>query len=80
MSVITFYLGGYLLLVCLLPLAGVLGGIIAAAVKKDRGWYLLSVVCGGILIWILSAVLRAVILGSVLGYGLAVNGILPVPN
>lgn len=58
------------------PLGLVLGGAVAAQVKRDRGWYLLSLVGLGRLAVFLGTLLAATLAGFLLGLA----GVLPVPN
>lgn len=64
----------------LVPLAGVIAGIIIVQVKKDKGWYLLTLVCGALLIWALAGLLRALVFGGLMGFGMGYFGLFPVPN
>ena len=50
----------------LVPLAGVIAGIIIAQVRKDKGWYLLTLVCAYRLVQGALALLAMVYLAAVL--------------
>lgn len=58
------------------PILGILAGAVLAHVKKDRGWYLLSLVFGARLLMSLIWLAAAFCMGFAIGFA----GLLPVPN
>ena len=77
---ITGLFAGYWAVAAVLPLGFIIAGIVAAKVKQDKGWYLLTIVGSFALVQVVRGLVNSLVLGSLLGSLMAQFGLFPVPR
>ncbi len=71
---------GYWAVAAVLPLGFIIAGIVAAKVKQDKGWYLLTIVGVFALVQVVRGLVNSLVLGSLLGSLMAQFGLFPIPR
>ena len=77
---ITGLFAGYWAVAAVLPLGFIIAGIVAAKVKQDKGWYLLTIVGSFALVQVVRGLVNSLVLGSLLGSLMAQFGLFPIPR
>ena len=77
---ITGLFAGYWAVAAVLPLGFIIAGIVAAKVKRDKGWYLLTIVGVFALVQVVRGLVNSLVLGSLLGSLMAQFGLFPIPR
>ena len=71
---------GFWAVAAVLPLGLIIAGIVAAKVKQDKGWYLLTIVGCFALIQVVRGLVNSLVFGFLLGGLMAQFGLFPIPR